>query len=275
MIRYQRPAKPADFDDKCEAPKNAVSKAIASNESTIDFGDGVWGNYKGVLSDAQSGKCGYCEIFVVAGQNGDVEHYRPKAQAFAEIRNPGSEKDNLGNVKNRRFGGKTKPAYWQYAYEWNNYLLSCMNCNQKWKRDYFPVEGPRAIAPGKVEEALLLNPYSRRDPINHLYFDDLGAISAFNKSKYGQATIDTCGLYRASLTRARVQQARSAHQLARELLVATDSGSDDDYATAVLDIHEAGKTEYQFAGIVRAVIKHRCKMKWKEIEDMAAHFEGS
>ena len=115
-----------------------------------------------------------------------------------------------------------------------------------------------------------MNPFDRRDPCNHLYYDELGAVLPVNGSSYGSTTITVCGLDRPSLTVARVQQARTAHRLADELLIATANGSNHDFFTAILDIHEAGRDEYQFAGVVRSIIKQDCDLTWKDIEGLAS-----
>ena len=73
MIRHRRPRKPSDFDQNCAQARAAVSTAIAAGQTTIAFSN-VWTNYKGVFSSAQNHKCGYCEIYVTAGQDGDIEH---------------------------------------------------------------------------------------------------------------------------------------------------------------------------------------------------------
>lgn len=269
MIKYKRPAKPAGFDPACANAHSANEAAIAANDDdALDFPD-IWANYKDVLSASQFGKCGYCETMVVSGQHGDVEHYRPKGMVTSLLA-AGQERPFLGNIQGRRFHTESSRGYWWGAYDWKNYLLSCMNCNQKWKKNLFPVTGARAAAPGQSEAALLMNPFDRRDPVNHLYFDDLGAIVAANSSRHGRATIETCGLDRPSLMNDRLEKARRAHQLASMFIEAVATGSDTEVATALRDIHEAGRQEFRFAGVIRAVIKHDCGMDWDEVESQVA-----
>lgn len=264
MIKLKRPSKPSNFDTTCRKARKAVEKAVANGNKTLSFPD-TWGAYKANFSKAQYGKCGYCELAVVAGQHGDVEHYRPKGRLQTLVAR-GRERDNLGNVRGRRMKLVSNRGYWWYAYDWKNYLLSCMNCNQKWKKDLFPVRGNHAQARGDREQPLLLSPFGRRDPADHLDFDELGAIETWKNSKYGTATIETCGLDRATLTFERQEKSRKAHQLAKELLDATVGGSDKLFQSALKDLDEAGREGHQFAGVVRAVIGHRCSLSWKELQ---------
>src|SRR3712207_6847568 len=57
------------------------------------------------------------------------------------------------------------------SYEWRNYLLACMVCNQKWKLSFFPVRAKQRRLPpsrGVKETPLLLNPFFGPDPAKHL-----------------------------------------------------------------------------------------------------------
>ena len=56
---------------------------------------------------------------------GDVEHYRPKAGYRQDAEDP------LG-----------RPGYYWLAYEWSNLLFCCQICNQRFKRNLFPLVDP-------------------------------------------------------------------------------------------------------------------------------------
>jgi len=72
---------------------------------------------RGALYAMQGRVCIYCGADIdEAGI--DVEHFRPK-----------------GNVDD----DETHGGYWWLAYEFSNYLLSCIICNQRNKRDSFPL----------------------------------------------------------------------------------------------------------------------------------------
>jgi uncharacterized protein (TIGR02646 family) len=74
---------------------------------------------KNALIAAQHGKCCFCER--KTGNDGDVEHLRPKS----------GWRQTAGGRLNR-------PGYW-LAYRWDNLFLSCSACNQRHKRDLFPL----------------------------------------------------------------------------------------------------------------------------------------
>jgi len=72
---------------------------------------------RGALYAMQGRVCAYCGADIdEAGI--DVEHFRPKS-----------------NVDEDEMHG----GYWWLAYDFENYFLSCIVCNQKYKRDRFPL----------------------------------------------------------------------------------------------------------------------------------------
>lgn len=81
------------------------------------FDSGIWKDAKEQLLDETKGKCAYCEAPTDVIAYGDVEHYRPKS------------------------------IYWWFAYSLENYLVSCAICNQRFKKDKFPIGGPKWRAP--------------------------------------------------------------------------------------------------------------------------------
>jgi len=76
-----------------------------------------WKKAKDQLKAETGGKCAYCEAPTTVVAYGDVEHYRPKS------------------------------TYWWLAYCYDNYLVSCQLCNQKYKKAKFPVKNARMRAP--------------------------------------------------------------------------------------------------------------------------------
>ncbi|MDX1970100.1 MAG: hypothetical protein SFV23_23200 [Planctomycetaceae bacterium] len=133
--------------------------------SKQEFDASRWKSAKEQLLRESHGKCAYCEAPTSVVAFGDVEHYRPKS------------------------------IYWWLAYNYENYLASCALCNEKFKKDEFPIKnsskrlkgpkvtaattdakistlagtaGPDSLVPGQVaafatkhaaERPLLLNPY--------------------------------------------------------------------------------------------------------------------
>lgn len=79
-----------------------------------------WGATKKNLLNESKDKCAYCESNFPTVAYGDVEHFRPKSK------------------------------YWWLAYCYVNYLASCQLCNQKYKRDKFPINGNKLIEPVNI-----------------------------------------------------------------------------------------------------------------------------
>ena len=82
-----------------------------------NFKSSCWKSAKEQLFAETGGKCAYCEDSILAGAYGDVEHYRPKS------------------------------IYWWLAYCYDNYLAACEICNQRFKRDNFPIQNERMLGP--------------------------------------------------------------------------------------------------------------------------------
>lgn len=81
------------------------------------FSSSRWKDAKDQLIKETGGRCAYCEVRFNTVAYGDVEHYRPKS------------------------------IYWWLAYCYENYLPSCQLCNQKYKKDKFPIKNTRVSGP--------------------------------------------------------------------------------------------------------------------------------
>lgn len=77
----------------------------------------VWGKAKDQLLAESFDKCAYCETPTAVVAYGDVEHFRPKS------------------------------VYWWLAYCYENYLASCVICNQRYKKDNFKTANPAMKGP--------------------------------------------------------------------------------------------------------------------------------
>jgi uncharacterized protein (TIGR02646 family) len=76
-----------------------------------------WKPAKDQLSSETEEKCAYCEAPTRHVAYGDVEHYRPKK------------------------------IYWWLMYCYDNYLVSCTLCNQKYKKAKFPLKNTQLKEP--------------------------------------------------------------------------------------------------------------------------------
>lgn len=137
-----------------------------------------------------NGKCAYCESEIVATSHGDIESFRPKSGAR------GLDIQEYAPMH-----------YWWLAYEWENLLIACQICNQKYKRDYFPLEDENLRAPIEAkgaellaEKPLLIDP-TLSDPGEHLEFEEDGFVRELSKS--GKVTIEILGLNRLELVERR------------------------------------------------------------------------
>lgn len=277
MQRFKRPSKPEDFSKKVKSYKDKIRKFFNSNPPQTGkpkFTE-KWKDFKSYFAKVQHGKCGYCEMRVIGGQDGDVEHFYPKSEVWKLKDDPaanGVEQDELSAVKGREYHVISEQGYWWLAYDWSNYLLSCAVCNQKWKRAYFPVSNdPRNIPPSKkvAETVLLLNPFDdTNNPAYHLRFNDLGQIEAKiddagNTDVYGYETIRTCGLDRESLRRSRKEKAVRAYSL----IVKLDKASNKQQIIEIFkDFHSLGNEETIHSGMIRIIFEDYSGMSWDDLE---------
>lgn len=143
---------------------------------------------KARLIALQDGKCCFCESKITHISYGDVEHYRPKAGWVQD--------DEPIN----------KPGYYWLAYDWDNLLLSCQICNQRHKKNYFPLLDVTKRALNHScdvhnEEPFFIHPVND-NPEEHIEFDGYTPRRK-NNSIRGQVTISKLGLDRSELNEQR------------------------------------------------------------------------
>jgi hypothetical protein len=171
------------------------------------------------------GKCAYCESRIAGTQDGDVEHFRPKAGITNLDHNPVMITDAVGVQR-------AHPGYYWLAYDSTNLLASCIICNQprgrrpklrgKWNR--FPVIGQYARSPGEeaAEHPLLVHPY-RDIPEQHMRFDPVGVIVPLTER--GDTTVTVLDLNRETLVQARHDTYMAVRGLFRTYYAAQLAGS--------------------------------------------------
>lgn len=235
---------------------------------------------KSLLIQMFKGKCAYCEIFAVAGADGDVEHFRPK-----------------GGVTDADRVQVHHPGYWWLAMAWNNLVLSCQHCNQSrrqlihtpgqdeatiarelvenrlrttGKKNRFPVQGNVWVtdhtADIKREVPLLVDP-TEDDPESLFEWDferSISTVKAVDGNVRAAETIEVLGLNRRMLTEARVAvlnqfRAKRRTILARLQEIADPNTTDaraDTLREVVLqdldDFNASCEPNSQFAGMARA-----------------------
>lgn len=177
-----------------EELKAKLIEQADNGETNFSFSSEVYADstVKDRLKSDQHNKCSYCERYL-NGDFGDVEHFRPK-KAYQQ---------SFGSAMNW-------PGYYWLAYNWDNLLLSCSECNRSFKKNLFPLEDEhkRDVPHRNVtqEVSLLINPTSE-DPGRFVCFEEhivkARVIDGAESSK-GKATIDILKLNdRADLVEAR------------------------------------------------------------------------
>jgi uncharacterized protein (TIGR02646 family) len=201
---------------------------------------------KASLIRYQHRKCAFCESYFDHVSYGDVEHFRPKGGVTGDD------------------GALEKPGYFWLAYTWSNLYASCQVCNQRYKRNAFPVTGVRATfrAPDLgAEHPLMIDP-GVDDPGLHIEF--IGSIPR-GLSDRGRETIRLLGLDRETIgTRRRdvASDIRGHLDLALKYFdraVAAGGEGDAEYEDTkramLLYAREKMDTKSQYALMARSIIR--------------------
>jgi uncharacterized protein (TIGR02646 family) len=264
---------PDDVAKKLDEERQALAKlrelmdkgAKALQQSMFRFraADLVFPHLRHLFED----KCAYCESAFIAGQSGELDHFRPSG-AIQELD-----------------GTVLRDGYWWLAHDWRNLYLACVNCSRLHKRNQFPVDGTRAVpfARGQdllAEKALLLDPCLDQ-PSEFLHFESDGSVRAQravsfsilteDKMRRAQITIDVVGLNRPSLVDERrktllalnaVAQSVARGGLAPDQFVQKFFGAGRPYLAACiqavrsLPISVLSRLEPHFEGIGRGALLH-------------------
>lgn len=275
MLKFNRPRRPNGFKQKSKNQLKALG--MPNEQGWPKFNDDFWQSLKPNFMKAQHQKCGYCEIQISA--HGDVEHYRPKSQVQKLVAE-GTELANSRKLKGRKRPAITEKGYWWLAYKWENYLLSCAICNQKYKSALFPVASIRkprnhvkfkAQDPKKTdvpkEQPLLINPFEKDlDPYKHFEFLRSGVIKARNADDRGKETIRVCGLRRISLSRQRGPRAVEIWDDALDFL--NPDNSPREFKKLAIRLYFAGHEVNLYAGMARIIFKQITFMERHELEEL-------
>jgi uncharacterized protein (TIGR02646 family) len=247
MIRVRKPAQPPQvLRTKGKARRRSLereySKDPASYDSgakTFTFDSGIYAHpdVKSALTQAQHGKCAFCESKVTHISYGDVEHFRPKA-GWRQ-----SDKRKLN-----------RPGYYWLAYEWSNLLLACTLCNQRFKGNFFPLKKATQRARNHLqdvaaEEPLVIDP-SVDDPESFISFRQEVPYAIAGNAR-GRATIKNLGLDRAALAESR--RDRLAHIQALRTIV--ELGDPQMAAEARNKLDQLKGDAEQYASMTRAFLR--------------------
>jgi hypothetical protein len=265
MMSLARPTAHADFGAESQAYLLAL-QTIAAGGTPIGGKHfeprKLWSvaKHKAALVGASTilTKCAWCEQHCEWRRQLDVEHYRPKAAVTRWEGSPPLVSDVPPDQV------PVSGGYWWLAFDWNNYSLACGPCNQGWKRNLFPVRGPRAPYREDMEAheaALLVDPMSSFRTADHFSWDKLGIMNA--ASDRGEATIITCGLNRSPLVALREKTARNVLQEIGRLWRARRSR--DISLRHLQALRELCAPESQFAGMNRWWVERTSGKTWEDL----------
>jgi uncharacterized protein (TIGR02646 family) len=201
---------------------------------------------KNALRKDQHEKCAFCESKFSHVGYGDVEHLRPKRGYRQHSR------DRL-----------QYPGYYWLVYEWSNLLYSCQLCNQRFKKNLFPLQNPRQRARShhhdiSAEKPLLVDP-AAVDPSQFVTFHNEYA-HPVKRNPIGRTTIAVLGLNRKELIEVRRDRLRTIRvflqmraSLERHMAEVGASQADRIHLAAInAELAELTRDSEQFAGMSRA-----------------------
>jgi len=177
------------YSDKVILAQEKIEKFYSSTHRdqkryTFPFEKEIDKELKKDLHKRFNGKCGYCEIAIQSPEYGTIDRFRPH---------------NGVRDKKKYF----KDLYWWLAYDWDNLIYSCCECNQ-FKANYFPLNGSRSLSREvglQNEFPLLLNPCIEEPSLHFMYDKEGNIIFATDQ---GSQTIDLLRLNRTDLIEKRL-----------------------------------------------------------------------
>lgn len=206
------------------------------------FNSAIYGHseVKNSLIELQDYKCCFCESKIGHISYGDVEHFRPKGGWIQDT-------ETLN-----------QPGYYWLAYAWDNLLLSCQKCNQRYKRNFFPLvnNATRNINTRDIsaELPLFINPVNE-NPEDFISFNEEIPI-AIDENIRGVETVNKLRLDRELLNEQRRQKLnmlRDIYDLAKGYPETPQKGNARNKVQKYLDESKLDETEY--ASMMRAFFR--------------------
>lgn len=230
------------------AEKRSLEEAYEQGSRSFSFKKNIYADaaVKDALISIQHYKCCFCESKIGHIDDGDVEHFRPKAASRQAVGGP-----------------FIQPGYYWLAYHWDNLFLACTKCNQRHKGNFFPLQTPTSRAlchqhDVAGEDPLFIHP-EQDDPAQYLTFDHENILPVDNNPR-GRATIDGLRLDRTELTQHRAEMLSMVKALFEVVaLFPDDEPALRDEAVKVLRLQQAVHTaqKHQYAGMFRAFFHKR------------------
>ena len=150
-----------------------------------------------------------------------------------------------------------RPGYYWLAYDWSNLFLACQMCNQRHKRNLFPLATPASRAISHHDDVEAEDPQFLHleddQPELHISFREHVAVP-LNGSGRGAVTIEALGLNRLRL-RDRRREVFDAMRMIYRIACEFDvPAADRDEARDFID--RAQLDESQYAAMARAAVEH-------------------
>lgn len=248
MIRVRKPAAaPAildgqgrDEDLRNRALYEGDAASYDSGAAAFSFDSSIYGHssVKESLIVAQHGKCAFCESKVRHISYGDVEHFRPK-----------------GGYRQRDDDPLGRPGYYWLAYDWGNLYLGCQLCNQRYKKNLFPLldEHNRCrnhLGELQGEQPSFIDPGGTADPQDHIEFA-AEQPRAREGSALGTATILALGLMREELRERRFDRYRMLAALKDVTVLLAEETEGREAAQILAD---AAEDRAEYASMARSLM---------------------
>jgi len=227
------------------AEKNAICQSFVEGKRQFAFDANIYGHIevKSALRAIQYDKCCFCEAKIGHISYGDIEHYRPKKGWI-------QENEALNS-----------PGYYWLAYDWDNLLLSCQICNQRHKKNFFPLlDNSRRALNHESDIATEVPFFVKPDAENPADFIEFKEEIPFpiDNGQRGTLTIQTLGLDREPLNenrRTKLTPIRILYNLAKDI-----PGTSPGIRKRALDEIKKIATEYtadhaEYAAMFRAFFK--------------------
>jgi uncharacterized protein (TIGR02646 family) len=221
------------------AAYSRAPRSYAKGTKSFEFDPDVYAHasVKQTLLEAQHGKCAFCESKFAHIAYGDVEHFRPKAGWCQEEGEP-----------------LTRPGYYWLTYEWANLFLACTLCNQRFKRNLFPLRTPTRRARSHEDEVtsedpLLLDP-AVDDPEALISFREEVPFAVRGNAR-AKATIRFLGLQREELA----EQRRERLGYVRALQDLIRLGAPEEAEEAQKLLQRMRQDSAQYASMTRAFLR--------------------
>ncbi len=237
---------PSILAGKGNAERNILCEDFIEGRVDFEFHVDIYGHadVKTALRTVQEDKCCFCEAKFTHVSYGDVEHYRPKKGWIQD--------DETLN----------RPGYYWLAYDWDNLLLSCQICNQRYKKNFFPLldNSKRALSHKHsiAEESPYFVKPDIEDPENFIEFKEEIPFP-IDEDRRGQLTIEKLGLSRETLNerrRERLALIRDLYNIAKDIPITTPEIKQKAMALIKRRSEEYTADNAEYAAMFRAFFKN-------------------